>query len=64
MNYPDALSGAAVAGAQHAPLYVIPPNCIPSYVLQDIVNLGATQMTILGGPASVEPGVMRFAQCR
>ena len=64
LNYPDALSGAAVAGAQHAPLYVIPPNCIPSYVLQDIVNLGATQMTILGGPASVEPGVMRFAQCR
>ncbi len=64
MNYPDALSGAAVAGAQHAPLYVIPPDCIPSYVIQDIVNFGATQMTILGGPGSVAPGVMRFARCR
>ncbi len=63
-NYPDALSGAAVAGAQHAPLYVIPTDCIPSYVIQDIISLGATRMTVLGGPASVSPGVLRFAQCR
>lgn len=64
LNYPDALSGAAVAGAQGAPLYVIPTTCIPSYVIQDIISLGATQMTILGGPGSVAPGVLRFAQCR
>lgn len=64
MNYPDALSGAAVAGSQGAPLYVIPPDCIPSYVLQDVVSLGATRMTILGGPGSVAPAVMRFARCR
>ncbi len=63
MTFPDALSGAAVAGAQSAPLYVIPGPCIPSYVLKDIVSLGATQMTILGGPASVAPAVERFAQC-
>lgn len=64
LKYPDALSGAAVAGAQHAPLYVIPETCIPSYVLQDIISFGATQMTILGGPASVSPAVLRYAQCR
>jgi len=64
MNYPDALSGAAVAGSQHAPLYVIPPDCIPSYVIQDIIAMGATRMTILGGPGSVAPGVLRFTQCR
>ena len=63
MTFPDALSGAAVAGAQSAPLYVVPGSCIPSYVLRDIISLGATKMTILGGPASVVPAVERFAQC-
>jgi putative cell wall-binding protein len=64
VTFPDALSGAAVAGAQHAPLYVIPGTCVPSYVLQDIVDLGATQMTILGGTASVSTAIEHFAQCR
>jgi putative cell wall-binding protein len=64
LNFPDALSGAAVAGIQNAPLYVIPSTCIPSYVLQDIATLKATKMTILGGPATVGPDVMRVAQCR
>jgi len=63
MTYPDALSGAAVAGAQSAPLYVIPGPCIPSYVLKDIISLGATRMIILGGPGSVSSAAERFAQC-
>jgi putative cell wall-binding protein len=64
LNYPDALSGAAVAGAQNAPLYVIPTTCIPSYVIQDIINLGATQVTVLGGPATVSSKVLQFTRCR
>lgn len=64
MTYPDALSGAAVSGPQGAPLYVIPGTCVPSYVLQDIVSMGATEMVILGGPGSVLPAVERFVQCR
>lgn len=64
LNYPDALSGAAVAGAQDAPLYVIPSTCIPSYVLQDIISLGATRMTVLGGSGSVSSSVMQFQRCR
>ncbi len=62
-NYPDALSGAAVAGAQGAPLYVIPTECIPSYVLDDIVSFGASEMIIFGGPATVAPSVEAFARC-
>jgi hypothetical protein len=64
MNYPDALGGAAVAGIQKAPLYVIPSNCIPSYVIQDIIGLGATQMTILGGPGTLTSGVEHWVRCR
>ncbi len=64
MNFPDALSGAAVAGANGSPLYVIPSNCMPNYVANDIVNFGATKMTILGGPASVTGDVTVFTRCR
>jgi putative cell wall-binding protein len=64
MNYPDALSGAALAGSQGAPLYVIQTTCIPSYVIQDIIAFGATKMVILGGPATVSTGVEHFVQCR
>jgi putative cell wall-binding protein len=64
MNFPDALSGAAVAGANGAPLYVIPGNCIPSYVVNDIVAFGATQLKILGGTASITADVESFTRCR
>ena len=64
LNYPDALSGAAVAGAQKAPLYVIPTTCIPSYVIQDVVNLGATKVTVLGGSGTLAASVAKFSRCR
>lgn len=62
-TYPDALSGAAVAGAQAAPLYVIPGSCVPSYVIQDIIDFGATEMVVLGGPGSVTAAAEQFTQC-
>lgn len=64
MSFPDALSGAAVAGQQDAPLYVIPTRCIPSYVVRDIVSMGATQMVILGGTGVVGTDVEGFNRCR
>lgn len=64
MNFPDALSGAAVAGAINAPLYVIPGHCMPNFVANDIVNFGATKMHILGGAASVTSDVGIFKRCR
>lgn len=62
-NFPDALSGAAVAGAAGIPLYVIPTDCIPNYVLDDFVTYGVNDMKILGGPATVAPSVESFARC-
>lgn len=64
MTYPDALAGAAVAGAQSAPLYVVPTTCLPIYVADDIVNLEASQMIILGGPASVSTNLESWKRCR
>lgn len=63
LNFPDALSGAAVAGAVGAPLYVIPPSCVPGYVLDDIANFGADQVRIFGGPASVTPAAAAMTRC-
>jgi putative cell wall-binding protein len=63
LNFPDALSGAAVAGAVGAPLYVIPPSCVPGYVLEDIANFGATEVRIFGGPASVTPAAAALTRC-
>ena len=62
-TFPDALAGAAVAGAEGAPLYVIPSSCIPGYVLDDIANFGATTVKIFGGPASVTPAAAALARC-
>lgn len=63
-SFPDALSGAAVAGGKGAPLYIIPETCIPSYVLSAIISMGATKMTVLGGTGVIDMRVERFAQCR
>jgi putative cell wall-binding protein len=62
-NYPDALSGGALAGAFAAPIYVIPKTCIPSYVLDDIQSFGATTVIVLGGPGSVAQSVLGYAEC-
>lgn len=62
-KYPDALSGGALAGLWDAPLYVIPSDCIPYYVLEDIREWSPEQVIVLGGPGSVEPGVLAFRQC-
>jgi putative cell wall-binding protein len=63
LNFPDALSGAAVAGAVGAPLYVIPPGCVPGYVIDDIANFGADEVRIFGGPASVTPAAAAMTRC-
>lgn len=60
-NFPDALSGAARAGADQAPLYIVPGTCLPRAVSEDIQTLGATTVRILGGTNAV-PLNLRYAQ--
>lgn len=62
-NYPDALAGAALAGAQHAPLYIVHPTCIPSHVLSDFLTLAPTSMVMLGGLPSLSAAVGNFVGC-
>lgn len=54
MNFPDALAGSALAGAQGAPLYSVPSDCPTTETLDDALGrLGVPTVTILGGRASV-----------
>lgn len=57
LAYPDALAGAAVAGAQKAPLYVVPPTCAPFDILEDVITLGASKVTLLGGTGAMAESV-------
>jgi putative cell wall-binding protein len=62
-NFPDALAGAALAGAEKAPLYVVPTDCVPAGVLSAIDRMDANQVTLLGGPNSLAPSVAALKPC-
>jgi putative cell wall-binding protein len=62
-NFPDALAGAAYAGATGAPLYVVPGDCVPADVLADLDTLGVDQVTLLGGPAALTSAVQSLTSC-
>lgn len=62
-NYPDALSGGALAGELGSPIYVIPSECIPSFVLEDIATMQPEAVVVLGGPGSVHDAVLDYHPC-
>ncbi len=62
-NFPDALSGAAVAGLYDAPLIVVQTDCIPASTLQAIKDFGTTKITLLGGTASLTKNVANLKSC-
>ncbi|GAA2234542.1 cell wall-binding repeat-containing protein [Herbiconiux moechotypicola] len=63
-NFPDALAGGVLAGANGAPLYVVPGDCVPQGVLDGIRSLGATTVVLLGGQNSLGAGVASLTACR
>ncbi|WP_426520244.1 cell wall-binding repeat-containing protein [Diaminobutyricibacter sp. McL0618] len=63
LAFPDALGGAARAGATPAALYAIPQNCVPSSVLADIQSSGSTKVIVLGGTGALGTGVDALTSC-
>ena len=57
MNWPDALGGAALAGAIDGPILLTMPTTLPAEVSAEITRLGANHAYILGGPSAVGAGV-------
>ncbi|GMA94231.1 hypothetical protein GCM10025881_10550 [Pseudolysinimonas kribbensis] len=62
-NFPDALTGAAWAARGPAPLLVVPSTCVPTATLAEIRALGATKVTLLGGPKSLTEAVRGLTPC-
>lgn len=62
-NFPDALAGATAAGYTGSPLFAVRPDCVPRKVLDDIRDLGASKVVLLGGSGTLSDNVARLAAC-
>lgn len=62
-GYADALAGAALAGYQGAPLFIVPGNCVPEATLAAFDSLGVTSHVMLGGPNVLDANVANLAHC-
>ncbi len=56
-NWPDALGGAALAGALDGPILLTAPTALPGSVIDEIERLGATHAYVLGSESAVSKGV-------
>lgn len=56
-NWPDALGGAALAGAADGPILLVTKDSIPTVVQGEIDRLGATKAYVLGGIGAVSQAV-------
>ncbi|MDN4614892.1 cell wall-binding repeat-containing protein [Leifsonia sp. F6_8S_P_1B] len=57
LGFPDALSGAPVAGATDSPVLLVQATAIPESVKARLQQLKPKRIVILGGNASVSPSV-------
>ncbi|MFE4951184.1 cell wall-binding repeat-containing protein [Leifsonia sp. NPDC056665] len=55
-NFPDALVGSALAGAEGVPLFVIRKWCQYDSTFDSQGSLGTASVTLLGGPESIKDG--------
>jgi putative cell wall-binding protein len=62
-NFPDALAGAVLAGSRGSALLLSPTPCMMRQTAQDIVDLKATSMVMLGSSAVLGSGVSSFLNC-
>ncbi|WP_285117079.1 cell wall-binding repeat-containing protein [Leifsonia sp. fls2-241-R2A-40a] len=62
-NFPDALSGAALAGRTGSALYVVPAGCVPDYVPADLSALQTTHRVLLGGTSVLANAVGSLSVC-
>jgi putative cell wall-binding protein len=63
LKFSDALSGSAYGPRIDAPLFTVKADCIPAATLAQIEELGATKVTLLGGPASLSAAVEDLVAC-
>nr|WP_245980326.1 cell wall-binding repeat-containing protein [Gryllotalpicola protaetiae] len=63
-EFPDGLTTSAIAGAEHAPLFTVEPGCVPNQTYQELLDLGVTSVTLVGGTAVLSPDVASLHTCQ
>lgn len=61
MNFPDALTASAAAGAKDAPVLLTMKDQVPSQTVAAIKKLGAKKIVVVGGPGVVSEGAAKQA---
>lgn len=56
--YPDALSGAPVAGMNGGPILLVDTDSVPGVIQAELRRLHPARIVVLGGPATVSDGVV------
>jgi len=64
LNFPDALAGAATAGALGGPILLTTPDRMPAKVIAELDRLAPQRIVLLGGPAVLSEQVMVDASQR
>lgn len=62
-GFADALSGAALAARDGAPLFVVPGPCVPAAVRQQIYTMSTQEVVLLGGTAVLGTPVESLTVC-
>ncbi|WP_291380456.1 cell wall-binding repeat-containing protein [Demequina sp.] len=63
VNFPDGLTGAALAGHLGAPLYTTSPTCAPKPIHDSVVALRSTSAIVLGGTAVLSNAAAANVSC-
>ncbi|MGR4009507.1 cell wall-binding repeat-containing protein [Leucobacter sp. 1207-22] len=63
VNYADALTGAAAAGAQGAPLMLVTPTCVPPSIYDANDRVGNGKTRLLGGAGVLTQEVLLGNEC-
>ncbi|WP_166785932.1 cell wall-binding repeat-containing protein [Cryobacterium sandaracinum] len=62
LKFPDALSGAPVAGKNNAPVLLVTADGVPASIATELERLKPGKIVILGGTASVNTAVQKSLQ--
>jgi putative cell wall-binding protein len=62
-GFADALAGGPVAARFGAPLYVVPPSCVPNDVLAALDGFDTEHVTLVGGTVSLSAEVQALKRC-
>ena len=63
VTFPDALAGAAVAGRDGAPLFVVQPGCVPDATASELSSMGVVDRVLLGGTGALSSVVAKGTKC-